>query len=559
VGLGVKDPGKLSTILSQVFIAIAPGKNLEQLRAYGALPWWTGRDYQVSLLRPVAALSHWLDVHVFGDSVVWMHVHNLLWLAVVVGLAAVLYRRFLGVGWIAGLAALLYALEDGSYFPAAWIANRNQLMALAFGLGCIMAYDQWSRSRSLRAALVTHGCLVVSLLCAEGGVAIFAYLFAYALCLDKGPWARRLLRLVPVFVLILVWRLGYDWAGYGARGGGFYFDPGKEPLAFAMAAWQRAPFLLAGQWFSLPPELFTFVHDQARGPYVVVLWVLCVVMLMALWPLLRSSRQARFFMVGMLLSIVPICTAVPMARNLLFAAIGGFGLLALFIAGMVDRDTGWWPRTRGMCVIYGTLCVLLCLIHLPGAAVAKVAAPWVTQEVTGEIAATTDLDAFPDMDGRVLVIVNAPNPISLIYVPYMRICHDQPLAQQILMLAPGYGPLQVTRTALNGLAVRAAEGDLFRAARTSRLDIVHFYCYLSDLRGRTERCQVGDRADLGPCRVRVTQVDPQGQPLEVHYTFDMPLNDVSLLWLQWDWEKGRYTRFYLPLTGETRTLHGPFE
>ncbi len=559
VGLGVKDPGRLSMVLSRMFMAVAPGKNREQLRAYGALPWWTGRDYQVSLLRPVAALSHWLDVHVFGDSLVCMHVHNLLWLCAVVGLAAMLYRRFLGVGWIAGLAGLLYALEDGSYFPAAWIANRNQLMALAFGLCCIMAYDQWCRSHSLKAALVTHGCLVASLLCAEGGVATFAYLFAYAVCLDKGPWAGRLLRLVPAFVLLLVWRMGYDWAGYGARGGGFYFDPGKEPLAFVTAAWQRAPFLLAGQWLSLPPELFTFVHDQARSPYVVVLWVLCTVILMALWPLLRSSRQARFFLLGMLLSVVPICTAVPMARNLLFAAIGGFGLLALFIAGVVDQDTGWWPRTKGMRVIFGGMCVLLCLIHLPLAAVTRVAAPWITQEVTGEITATTDLDAFADINDCDMVIVNAPNPASLMYVPYMRVCHGQSLPQHILMLAPGYGPLQVTRMDPNCLTVRALQGDLLHGPRTSRLDVVHFYRYLSDFRGRAERNHVGDVVDCGPYRVRVTQVDQRGQPLEVHYTFNTPLNDISLFWLQWDWEKGRYTRFPPPLTGETRTLHGPFE
>ncbi len=73
-----------------------------------------------------------------------MHLHSLLWLGALVVAAALLYRRILGPTWVAGLAALLYAVDDAHAAPAAYIANRNALIATCFGVLCLLCF---ARSR----------------------------------------------------------------------------------------------------------------------------------------------------------------------------------------------------------------------------------------------------------------------------------------------------------------------------------------------------------------------------------------------------------------------------
>ncbi|NQV33121.1 MAG: hypothetical protein HQ515_10530, partial [Phycisphaeraceae bacterium] len=108
VGLEVNEPGDLGTCLPELFVAVAPHKNRSALLNYGALPWWTGPNYKVALLRPLAAFTHWIDTHWLGDSSVWMHTHNVIWLGLIMLMAGVIYRTFMPLSLAtAGLGLLL--------------------------------------------------------------------------------------------------------------------------------------------------------------------------------------------------------------------------------------------------------------------------------------------------------------------------------------------------------------------------------------------------------------------------------------------------------------------
>ena len=53
---------------------------------------------------------------------------------------------------------------------------------------------------------------------------------------------------------------------------------------------------------------------------------------------------------------------------------------------------------------------------------------------------------------------------------------------------------------------------------------------------------------------------PDGRPLEVLFTFGVPLEDGSLRWVRW--EKGRFVAMEPPAAGETLSLapaHGPMD
>ena len=71
-----------------------------------------------------------------------MHVHSLLWFVLLLFLVTKFYRRILGPTWLAGLAVLLFAVEDGHGSPVGWICNRNILIAASFGIGCLIAHDR---------------------------------------------------------------------------------------------------------------------------------------------------------------------------------------------------------------------------------------------------------------------------------------------------------------------------------------------------------------------------------------------------------------------------------
>ena len=174
----------------------------EVLREYtdlGIFPWWTSEELRLAFFRFLSAATHWLDYRLWPDSAPLQHAHSLLWLGALVGATALLYRRIHGASWVAGLAALLYAVDEAHGAPAGWLANRNALVATLFGLLCLLAHDRWRRggAGSGRHALLAALCLALALAGGEMGLGAFAYLVAYAVFLDRGPVRRRLLSLAP--------------------------------------------------------------------------------------------------------------------------------------------------------------------------------------------------------------------------------------------------------------------------------------------------------------------------------------------------------------------------
>ena len=99
----------------------------------GLYPWWTHPQHQITFFRPLSSLTLWLDFKLFSGSVWLMHVHSILWYALLVFVTGLLYRRFLAPCWVAGLAALLYAIDYSHAVGAASLCNRFAVIAAVFG------------------------------------------------------------------------------------------------------------------------------------------------------------------------------------------------------------------------------------------------------------------------------------------------------------------------------------------------------------------------------------------------------------------------------------------
>ncbi len=570
-GLMPDGSGRLGYAMSHLFVAVHPQENLQLLKNYGALPWWTYDGFRVAFWRPMASFTHWLDYRLFPQSPSMMHFHNILWFAAAILAVAILYRRIAstrpsgsadrspaaGVQWLGGLAALLYLLDDNGFFPTMWIANRNLLISLFFGVLTLIAHDWWRQGHWRPGVVVAPACLLASVLATEGGIATFAYLFAYEIALGHGRIFRRVLTLAPAAVVIVVWRLVYNLQGYGASGGGFYFDPVREPLDYAVAVLFRGPFFLGGQWTGAPADLYGYLPPAGKTLVWALLAVLSVLIPIVLASLLRVNRRARFWLIGMYVSALPVCATVPMGRAMLFLAIGAFGLVAEYLGGWLAKDR-WVPAQGWMRRLCGALFIVLFAVHLPLAAAGRLTAPHVTAVMQRKMAETQDLTPAATLEGQDLIVVNAPNPVSFLYDPYRRAWKGQSLPRGVRVLAPGFNTVDVTRTGPQRVIVRAASDSLLDCQRGKRMDFAFFYRYLGDVRSREHPLGVGDRISLPRMQVEVLAVDSRGFPVEAAFEFDVPLEDSSLKWVQWDWDRDVYRSFPVPAQGGSVRLRGPF-
>ena len=562
--LSPPDSGTLPAVLRDMYAIVPSDGAYEKFKDFGLIPRWSAEDFRGSNWRPLTALTHWLDYQLYPNSPALMHAHSIIWFAAVIFLVAVLYRKLLGPVWIAGLAALLYMVDDSNYFPAMWIANRNLLLSLFFSILTLLMYHRWRRQKFVYAGVAVPFLLVLSLLSTEAGIATFAYLFAYALIIDRGSWRRRALSLAPSFIVIVVWRLIYNALDYGARGSGFIIDPGSEPLRYAWAVVKRAPVLLSGQWGWQPAEMFSLFSDYARRWNLLVAVAFLLLLLIVFLPLLRKNRVALFWFTGMMLCILPICATSPMNRNLLFAAIGAFGLTAQFIGGLFIKES-WVPRSQLWRVPAWILCLTLILIHLLLAMAGRITAPRTWSFAFDTFYSTVDVGSQPDIENKTVVVVNAPHPFLFLGLPVLRAHENKPFPQRTRILAPGFVPLEITRTGEKTLLVKAQAGNIL-STETSREDFRPNFVYIYDesnslFRPEDLPFRAGERVELSRMSVEVIDVDRAGQPVEVQFRFAVSLDDPSLSWLQWDWKRsgfGSYSRFKVPAVGEKAYIPGPF-
>jgi hypothetical protein len=563
---GLIDPnaGSLSTALRDMYSLTRTRRDTDRLIESGMCPWWTARDLRIANFRPLDSFTHWLDYRLYPDSPRLMHLQSIVWFAAVVFLVSILYRRFMTPIWMATLAALFYTFDDNNYFPAMWIANRNLLLALFFSILTLLLHDKWRRHHSLAAGIAAPFTLLLSLLSTEAGIATFAYLFAYALIIDRDSRIRRIMSLAPALIVIAGWRALYTALGYGATASGFLIDPGREPLRYARAVLERAPVLFSGQWGGTPAEMLNYFSADVGAWYLLASVLFLTVIFLVFVPLLRKNRVALYWFVGMLLCLLPICATSPMNRNLLFVAIGAFGVMTQFIAGLFAREK-WTIRARFWRVPAWIICFTLIFVHACFALVSRARTPKIVSLVFNTFYSTIKVDPAGDLTDKTLVVVNAPNPFLFVGFPVLRDYWNQSLPARTRLLAPGYNPLKITRTGDKTLLIEIQSGSLLTIGPSGedfKPNFVYFYHELSSLfRPNDLPFKPGEKIELTDMSAEIISVDTDGQPTKVRVDFDISLDDPSMRWLQWNWKKsgsGSYSEFKIPPIGETSFTTGPF-
>ncbi|HJS73000.1 MAG TPA: hypothetical protein VJ921_01850, partial [Vicinamibacteria bacterium] len=428
-------------------------KDILAYKDIGVLPWWADDELKIRFWRPLSSLTHVADYELWPESSVLMHAQSVLWLAGLVAVTALLYRRLIAAPMVAGLAALLYALDDAHGMPVAFLANRNAILAAFFGVLSVWLHDRYRRDEWMPGFFLSPLAFLAALLSGESGVGIAPYLLGYALFLERRSDLARFASIAPHAAVGIAWLLFYHAGGYGTSGSAFYLDPVGQPVEWFRAFLVRAPLLLLGQWF-VPPSSFALAWTPAQTVGVAAFAVaFLAIVLRMLGPTLRSDATARFFAFGMLLAVVPITAGFPHDRLLFFVGVGGMGLLAMLLVQLFDRSrTGWGGRVLGYALVVVHFVLAPPLQVLMGTSVAS-------QEPI-YAGPPRSLPPDPKVEEQRLVVVNQPNAFYGQYALVVRAFDGKPVPKSLLMLAPGTSLLVLNRPSENTLVIEAEDGWL---------------------------------------------------------------------------------------------------
>jgi hypothetical protein len=503
----------------------------------GMLPWWTDPHVKAAFWKPVTVVTHVLDYRLWPGMPILMHVQSIVWFALWVLSACLLYRMVMHATIAAALAGLLYAVDYSRAVPVAWLANRNAVLAGLFGVLAIAAHYRSCRRQNRVFGILSPALLALSLLSAETGIGAAGYLLAFALTLDPhGSW-RGLLRLWPHLLVVVVWRVAWSAQGYGVHAVDvLYTDPVSHPIRYARDILERFPLYMLGQWSGFPAEVAIVLSPRNAVLMRLLGLGVCALVGFMLLPLLRRSRVARFWGLGMLLSTIPMCSAAPMNRHLVFIGLGAMGLLGQFFGAAMHSHfwrTAWMRRAFQAAMV----CLLL-VVHL---IVSPAAFAFIARHSPAPEDLLENLHTRPSPrdGGRDLIYVNHPIPMEILDWFSARAVDHEPLPRFAQILAPASSAVLISRTDDRTLLVRPDAG--FFATSVTQLGYSGEYF----------------RADGGPIvlpamRITIAESLLDGRPAAVRFRFNVPLEDASLEWVYW--EEGGFHHFRPPAVGKSIRL-----
>lgn len=518
----------------------------------GIMPWWAAEGWKVDLWRPLGSLSHWFDFKVFGETPLPMHMHSAFLYGLLVVMSAFAYRSLLGLGSVAGLAGLLFAVDSAHGIPIGWLANRHSMLAGFFCIAALVAHHKWRQEASSEHplarwfpyAILANALLALALFSGESSVAVGGYFFAYCLFMDPltrqaglRGFTKAFACILPYLGVVVIWRIVYVTFGHGTSGSWLYIDPISDPKQFLVDAVSYYPVMLLGLfgipdssvWVALP-SWAQWIHVGAAVSFMMAVGVI-------LRPLLKASAPARFLALGALLSVFPMCATIPSDRNLLLASFGAMGVVALFVESVYQKKkegstlstptrllAGGWVGVHlilSPILLVGTMCSIMAMDNV----------------------FRTANDSVPiEVADKTVVVLNTPVDLLGASLPLFRSGRHETLPAHWWWLSASRSPVTVERINERTLVLSPEDGFLKRpyAQIFRRPDV--------------DPLVAGDRVSLDGMNVEVLEAGSDGRPLEVRFEFDAPLESEKFVWVTW--ERGRYEPVDLPTVGTAIEMPG---
>ena len=529
------------------FVPDDPAATLEHVRR-GTLPWWTAPHFRFVMVRPLASLTIALD-HALLPRHAWVHhVHSMLWLLAALAAAYAVLRRSTTAA-IAGLALVLFSVDETVAWMVAWIANRCTLVSAAFGL---LALALHVRARG-RGPLSGRDRLVALLLWAlafaggEYALGVASYLLAFELVAAPGGWRERAMALAPATIALTVFMVAYLVVGGGVYGATTYIDPFGDPVHFLELAGHRILRMAGEVWLNFAGEserfwlryqgLAAWVMPEDGSDLMVQVWrharfsaMAVVVVVVPSWLLARrhlepaERRAVAWMALGSVLALIPLAAIPPATRSLLLPNLGAAVLVAAvavaaFRAGRVRRARGrGWPGRLAL-VGFATLLLWSHGIREVSYVREQLGALAGAQRAYEEFYANESFTSL-DVADKDVVVIAAPGLVTGIHGLSMLNLLGRPLPRSWHVLAMGDRPYLVRRFGRDTLEVGAVGSGM------------HYGPHEALFRPVSEALTLGDEVDAGVFRAEVIHERPGKGPDVVLFRFRRPLDDPSLVFLE---------------------------
>jgi hypothetical protein len=504
-----------------------------QLFQRGVLPWWSSPELKIRFFRPLSSAILWADHKLFDHAPFPQHLHSLAWWVGVVLAAHALFEALLSRR-VALAATTIFALAPCHTVPIAWLANREELLSVFFGILGVRAL--LAKEASLRSVLIATLTFSLSLLSGEYALCFGGYALASA-WLHEGSWRSRAARVLSFAAPAAVYLWLRERLGYGTAGSSFYRDPLREPWFFVAQVPRRVAALLLDVWYTLDSDGWTVTSS----PWIVALVLVPGMGLLAA-ALKRSiegaaphARRVRFFfLTGSLLALLPVLPVAPSPRVAMAAVLGAAPLVALIL------EEAWFPaqqdgRTSQVGQIAATFLAFAHLVHGP-------ASSWLEAR-----AFRTSAESFRSHGAWLREHVGDPAR-ARVFMP--RANWQTVLFQQFAIAPRGVPPAEWRTLAL-------APHVLVLRIDTHTVDVVvakqssFFPTGPNDL-FRNTPLNEGDEVDVPGIHVTVLSVGGD-RPVRIRFVFAEDPDDPSITWVAET--QGGFTLAPLPAPGYGMPVH----
>jgi hypothetical protein len=329
----------------------------------GFLPWWTDTHITLRFLRPLSSALLFYEHSWLEGWPLVMHLHSFAWWVAAVFAARALFNLTVSPR-AAAFATVIFALAPCHALPIGWLANREALIALAFGTVGLIAFLRWQGGARVGWALLSLGAFSLALAAGEYALGCGGYVLAFAWRAPKE--LPRRFRSVLLFLLpALAYLIARRMLGYGAEASGFYQDPLRDTWLFLRDAPWRLTFLILAGWFS--QDATAWQWTAAEWPVVLVVLALVATGIAVLRHATSQvdaqiRRRTWTFVWGSTFSLVPMLAVLPSVRLLGVAMLGIAPVIGVIL------DTAWFgsetEARHGMAELTAIVATLLGFAHL---------------------------------------------------------------------------------------------------------------------------------------------------------------------------------------------------
>ena len=526
-------------------------------RNYGNLPWWSAAEASMVPFRPIAAASHWLDYHLFNGNLAYHRAHSLVYFLLLAVVAFALFKRF--ASREVALVATLFLIVDFSLTKSFnWVIARNSYMALAFGIVSILWFINWRERKGWGALIVSLFMLLVTLLTAEAGLSALAYMGAYVLCMEKHrSLLHKIPPLLPFIILVVIWRLAYNAAGFGSHEIGQYVDPVHSPLAFATNFIEVFPLICISQIIGVD-SLIILIHPEKRLLISLAAWAIAIICVALIWPLLKRQAVTRFMFIGSIVAGIPGTALISgESRTVTFLSLGFFFILSQWLAYLTANKPNFFTRwsVRGVYVWHLFIPALLAIT--------------LTSNLSGFTQQSTQYESIRgemEKGDRSLVIVNDSSGMYY-YIPFEWAFKGYTLPQSINILTPGLSSFSLTRLnqrtflidAPAGIPVHHKSSLKSKSGESPLISTVYTGLFAIGFFTSVEKsAQPGQIRYSADSKIEILKTNEVG-PIQMKVTFIGELEPDEKVWQIFDWQDLQYKLIACPGIGETIRILGPLD